>query len=287
MTCVMTECSGSRPVVGAAVWADDLESVEGLPAFLMDSDRDVEIRDFYLVDALRADWSQLVGKVRRKLDGHRGRVGIHGPGKGFKLDVQDPDIRAIVQARLHAGLDACLAVTGSPGTGHMVVHSPYSTWDWHNLDRGRGERAEKIERVHETLKEIVRRAEDEGVVIVIENVEDKDPHDRVALARSFDSPAVKVSLDTGHAHYAHRSTGAPAVDYYVRSAGAMLFHVHLQDSDGFADRHWQIGCGSIQWHSVFAALAELPVIPRLLLELRESSDLLPSAKWLAEAGLAD
>ena len=47
----MTEGSNSRPVVGAAVWADDLELIDGLPAFLMDSDRDVEIRDFYLVDA--------------------------------------------------------------------------------------------------------------------------------------------------------------------------------------------------------------------------------------------
>ena len=169
----------------------------------------------------------------------------------------------------------------------MVVHSPYRTWDWHNLDRGPGERANKIERVHETLREVVKRAEDEGVVIVIENVEDKDPRDRVALARSFDSPAVKVSLDTGHAHYAHGATGAPPVDHYVRAAGAMLSHVHLQDCDGFADRHWQIGRGSIMWHSVFGALAELPDMPRLLLELRESADILPSAKWLAEVGLAD
>ena len=45
--------------------------------------------------------------------------------------------------------------------------------------------------------------------------------------------------------------------------------------------------GSIMWHSVFGALAELPDMPRLLLELREAADLLPSAKWLAEVGLAD
>ena len=77
------------------------------------------------------------------------------------------------------------------------------------------------------------------------------------------------------------------MDHYVRAAGAMLSHVHLQDSDGFADRHWQIGRGSIMWHSVFGALAELPDMPRLLLELREAADLLPSAKWLAEVGLAD
>ncbi len=282
----MTEGSNSRPIVGAAVWANDLENIDGLLAFIRDSDRDVEIRGFALADTLRGDWSPLAERVRGKLDGHRGRVGIHGPFFGFQLDTPDPDIRAIVQARLHAGLDACLAVTRSPGTAHMVVHSPYTTWDWHNLDRGPSDRANKIERVHETLAGVVKRAEDEGVVIVIENIEDKDPQDRVALARSFDSPAVRASLDTGHAHYAHGATGAPPVDYYVRAAGAMLSHVHLQDCDGFADRHWMIGRGSIQWPSVFKALAELPEMPRLILELADPAEILPSAEWLADAGLA-
>ena len=280
----MTEGSNSRPIVGAAVWANDLENIDGLLAFIRDSDRDVEIRGF--ASALRDDWSPLAEKVRGKFDGHRGRIGIHGPFFGFQLDTPDPDIRAVAQARLHAGLDACLSVTQSPGTAHMVVHSPYTTWDWHNLDRGPGERANKIERVHETLREVVKRAEDEGVVIVIENIEDKDPRDRVALARSFDSPAVRVSLDTGHAHYAHSATGAPPVDHYVRAAGTMLSHVHLQDCDGFADRHWRIGRGTIPWPSVFQALAELPEMPRLILELAESRDLLPSARWLKEVGLA-
>ncbi len=122
---VMTEGSKSRPVVGAAVWADDLERVDGLLPFLMENDREVEIRNFYLVDTLRTDWLPLAEKVRGKLDGHRGRIGIHGPFLGFQLDTHDPDIRAIAQARLRAGLDACLAVTPSPGTAHMVVHSPY------------------------------------------------------------------------------------------------------------------------------------------------------------------
>ena len=283
----MTESSNNRPIVGAAVWAEDLENIDGMVAFLMDNNRDVEIRDFYLVDTLRDDWSPLSEKVRDRLDGHHGRIGIHGPFFGFQLDTPDRDVRAIAQARLHAGIDACLAVASSPGTAHMVIHSPYTPWDWHNQDCRPGWRSDKIERVHETLRGVVKRAEDEGVVIVIENVEDKDPRDRVALARSFDSPAVSVSLDTGHAHYAHGATGAPPVDNYVRAAGAMLSHVHLQDCEGFADRHWRIGRGTIMWHSVFSALAELPEMPRLLLELMEPADILPSAKWLSEECLAD
>ena len=75
----MTESSNNRPIVGAAVWAEDLENIDGMVAFLMDNNRDVEIRDFYLVDTLRDDWSPLSEKVRDRLDGHHGRIGIHGP----------------------------------------------------------------------------------------------------------------------------------------------------------------------------------------------------------------
>jgi hypothetical protein len=65
--------------------------------------------------------------------------------------------------------------------------------------------------------------------------------DRLDLARSFDSAAVKLSIDTGHAHNAHCDQGAVPVDYFVVAAGEWLAHVHLQDTDGFADRHWAPG----------------------------------------------
>ncbi|TGQ48799.1 sugar phosphate isomerase/epimerase, partial [Mesorhizobium sp. M1C.F.Ca.ET.212.01.1.1] len=89
-----------------------------------------------------------------------------------------------------------------------------------------GEREKITEYCHLTLRDAVKRAEDIGCTMVLENIEDKDPHIRVALADSFKSPAVAVSIDTGHAYYAHGSTGAPPVDYFVHAAGNRLQHVH-------------------------------------------------------------
>src|SRR5690606_22064964 len=109
---------------------------------------------------------------------------------------------------------------------------------------------------------------------------------RRILVEDFSSPAMAVSIDTGHAHYAHGSTGAPPVDYYVRRAGNMLQHIHLQDADGYADRHWKIGEGNISWHAVFRALGELTSKPRLILELRDKAGILPSVVWLRERNLA-
>jgi sugar phosphate isomerase/epimerase len=66
----------------------------------------------------------------------------------------------------------------------------------------------------------------------------------------------------------------------------MLHHVHLQDSDGHADRHWNPGEGDIHWHSVFRALGRLGSDPRLILEVRDKSTVREGAEHLIGLGLA-
>lgn len=272
--------SHTRPLLGAALTLKGLDTHRD---WLLEQQRDLEIQDFTTAEVLEGDWQPLAAQIRKALDGHQGRRGLHGPFWGFKIDSDDPAIRAVVSRRLLQGLEVCEAV----GADQMVVHSPFSTWDYNNLDNHRDARAKQVERVHQTLREPLARAEAMGCTLVLENIEDKDPAARVALAASFNSAAVQVSIDTGHAHYAHVSTGAPPVDYYVKAAGAALRHVHLQDSEGFADRHWKPGDGSIRWAAVFRALDALPEMPRLILELRDQAEVQAGAAYLAALGLAE
>lgn len=267
------------PILGAALTVDTLETHRAL---MLEKPRDLELQDFVDAPTLNGDWRPLVDKARALLDGHQGRVGIHGPFWGFTIDTMDDEVREIVRKRLWQGLDVCEALGGT----HMVVHSPYTTWDHNNLDNYDRARERKIELCHLAMKDAVKRAEDIGCELVIENIEDKDPYARIELAESFGSQAVKVSLDTGHAHYAHGATGAPPVDYYVKAAGNRLRHVHLQDADGYADRHWTLGEGTINWPSVFAALGKLDSDPRLIIELRDLDDLPASITNMAALGLA-
>lgn len=269
-----------RPVLGAAL---KLSGIRQHRDWLLEKQRDLELQDFHTAETLDGDWRPLVEETRKLLDGHTGRLGLHGPFWGFKLDSHDPAIRAVVTRRLLQGIDACAAL----GATQMVIHSPYTAWDYNNLDNSRHGRDELLERTHQTLRDAVARAAESGVVLVIENIEDRDPHARVALAASFNSPAVKVSIDTGHAHYAHGSLAAPPVDYYVHAAGDALHHVHLQDADGYADRHWNPGEGTIRWQSVFAALSRLGSNPRLILEVRDATTLRKGTAFLEQLGLAE
>lgn len=267
------------PILGAALTLSSLETHRKL---MLDKPRDLELQDFVTAETLNGDWQPLVDRAKALLDGHEGRVGIHGPFWGFTVDTMDVDVREVVKKRLWQGLDVCEALGGT----HMVVHSPYSTWDFNNLDNYDSARERKIELCHLTMADAVNRAQDIGCELVIENIEDKDPYARIELAESFGSEAVKISIDTGHAHYAHGSTGAPPVDYFIKAAGNRLRHIHLQDADGYADRHWTLGEGTINWQSVFEALAKLDSNPRLIVELRDHSGLPASIANMAALGLA-
>lgn len=266
------------PVIGAALSHEDLAAHRD---WILEKDRDLELQSFHTAHVLDGDWHPLADHIKDILAGYKGRLGIHGPFWGFSVDTSDPLVQDAVRKRLGQGLDVC----GVMGATHMVVHSPFTTWDYNNLDMVEGERDRLFTNTHEVLDQVVQRAEDMGVVLVMENIEDIAPADRRLLCESFASPALQLSIDTGHAHYAHGSNGAPPVDYFVRSAGEMLTHMHLQDADGYADRHWAIGEGTILWPSVFAAVGELTVKPRLILELRDKAGIPASMAYLAAKGL--
>lgn len=263
------------PVIGAALTLDDLTHYRD---WILEKDRDLELQDFVEADVLDADWQPLADRARQLLDGYKGRMGIHGPFWGFDIATRDPLVRGVVQKRFGQGLDVCAALGGT----HMVIHSPFSTWDFNNLNARIGAREKLFDAVHAVLRPIVARAETLGVTLVMENIEDIDPRDRAELCASFGSQALKLSVDTGHAHYAHRSTGAAPVDYFIRAAGTDLAHIHLQDACGHADRHWAIGEGNILWPSVFSAIQGQP---RLILELMDKGGIPASMDYLTAKGL--
>lgn len=269
------------PVIGACL---TIETAQQLRDWLFDKDRDLEIQDFVFPETLESDWQTIVDQYGTLLNGFNGRVGIHGPFFGLDMAAIDPDISAVVQKRLLQGLSICEALSAT----HMVVHSPFTTWMNQNFGNMPQFKDRIFEACHNNLAPVVARAEDLGCMLVIENIEDVDPMERVRLAESFGSDQVKVSVDTGHANCSHGSSGAPPVDYFVKAAGKQLEHVHLQDTDGYADRHWLPGEGNIHWPSVFEALKDYCDQPRLVIEVlgKYQTDIPACVAHFEDQGLA-
>lgn len=272
--------SNDMPRLGIAINHKD---IEGLGDWILETQRDLELQDFVMPDVLSNDASTLISAYKDWLKDHSGNVGIHGPFIGLDIASGDPEVRAIIKKRFGQGLQ----IAEQLGARHMVVHSPFTQWHTQNYANFEWLKDGIYEAAHDCLDAAVKRAENIGCTLVLENINDVNPDERLQLARSFNSDALKLSVDTGHAELVHGSNGAPPVDYFIKSAGEMLGHVHLQDADGYADRHWVPGEGSIMWPSVFDAIAALPQKPRLIIEVFRNMHRIPEAvRQFERQGLA-
>lgn len=251
--------------------------------WIFGADRAIEIQDFVAPDVIGGDCDALIEAWRAALQGHRGLRGIHGPFFGLDISAPDPEIRAVVQRRLIRGIEIAEALGGT----HMVVHSPFTYWHTLNYRNYSTLRDSIFGAAVECLAPVLARAADAGCTVMLENIDDTDPADRTDLVAAIDHPNLMVSLDTGHAELAHGRYGAPPVVDFIAASAGRLGHVHLQDADGFADRHWHPGEGRIPWAPVFEALAACQTAPRLILEVNRGTERLPATVAALQArGLA-
>lgn len=264
--------------IGACLKASEIAEYRN---WLFDQDRDIEIQDFMSHAALTTEFEDRIAAVKTALDGHTGRIGIHGPFEGLDIDNKDPELQSLITARLLRALEAADRI----GARQMVLHSPYTLWYQNNVLNWKGYAETKLDRIHDILGPLVKAAEDAGQTLVIENIEDVRPETRREMVDSFGSDAIALSIDTGHAQLARRMSGAPPVEDFVRDAGNQLAHVHLQDVDGHADRHWAPGEGEIEWTAVFRALTDCQSAPHLVLELRDKADIPKGFRALQDLGL--
>lgn len=266
------------PLLGASLHSSALASQLD---WLAGDDRDIEITDPCDPGMLDGEWQTTAGAIARQLleAGHRGRVGVHAAWHGIDLSSPDPFLQQAMTSRLRQSLRF-----GAPfGCTHLVLHSPF-VWFGHPLVHfaSDAEVQSVIDASHAILEPLLHEAEQMGCLIVIESCWDLNPGPLSALVRSFGTPLVGLSVDVGHAEVMHQHGGPPA-DHWIRQAGDLLAHVHLDDTDGSNDWHWTIGRGSVPWEPVLRELAALPTTPRCILEI---DDLKGSWQWLAERGLA-
>lgn len=270
--------------IGAAL---SIEAVADHRDWLFLDNRDLELQDFHRFELYQTGLQDTVERAKAAIDGFEGRLGIHGPFQGLDLACRDPDVAAVISKRFCDAVEAAAAL----GAQQMVVHSPFD--NWHEYNRFNFVKpgfdslvAQVAEDVRKVMGPAIKLGETHGVTLVIENIKDITPQIRREMVEIIDSPALALSIDTGHAQIAQRASDAPPVDVYVQDAGRLLRHVHIQDTDGYADRHWAPGEGHIEWTEVFRALSGLDSAPHLVLELKRPADIPQGFAYLRDLGVA-
>ncbi len=261
--------------IGAAVTLDNIDAVFN---WLCEQDRPVEIQDFTLPNILSGDLSGLVSRYQEKLQAHKGPRGLHGPFFGLDLGNLETAFQKLITARLLSALGICEHMNAQ----YMVIHSPFNDWIKLNQWQYPFVQSGVISSIGDILKVPLQRAADIGCTFVLENCDDTDPDMRMRAVREIDHPNLQLSVDTGHAHLSHCNYKAPSVVDFIAAAENRLAHVHLQDVDGYADRHWLPGEGAISWQPVMDALQKSESAPKLIIEVRKNIGRVPKTAAFLE-----
>ncbi len=263
-------------LVGAARKSDGLEEILD---WILEDNRDLEIQD-PCTGILDSDWSSIAEHINSQLDGYTGRLGIHGAYDGIYLGSSDTLVQQLAQKRILQSLDFAEAI----GARQCVVHSPFLFFGSHQACHSPSTDLEaSIGRVQDTMQPLLEKAASIECVLVMENIFDRNPAPLRALLERIDSPYLKRSIDTGHAAITERCGNGPSPEFWIREAGDLLRHLHLQDTNGEYDYHWTPGRGTLNWPGIFAALNEIEPSPHLILEIK---DPIAGWKYLKDQGLA-
>jgi protein FrlC len=180
----------------------------------------------------------------------------------FLIDEAPPFDGARLRERSLAYFERAIDLTAALGIPRMLVTTPF--WGWQPAGSRQEHTAGKaIPRVIDAFRRMTRRAEAQGITLVLEPltflettaVETLD--DLGVVLDGVGSRALVAMLDTGHINVTAHSLGLDPVGYFqahIDRLGPRLQHIHLDDNLGDADTHLLPGEGNFDFAAAYAAL---------------------------------
>jgi sugar phosphate isomerase/epimerase len=222
------------------------------------------------------EWSEeRLGSLKRLGDSRAIAWTLHAPIAGCNPAARDAEERNASAKLLRRTLEAA----GRLGCAHIVVH-PGVRADV----EGEGGEEEAALRIASFLSEALQSAEATNVAIALENV---PPYPGLLGARTdfllrvleaASTPRLRIVYDIGHAHLSEPEEEIAA----LRLVLPHLASLHLSDNGGINDDHWRLGAGTAPLAETVAVLQAAGYSGSWVIEMREESDVEPSASWLVE-----
>lgn len=222
----------------------DSDGDDALLAALEELGVGVELQSYGLEGVASPEsWAAKLARHREIAGRFRGRRVVHGPFLGLIYFYRDHLLRDAVQERL----DRTFEVVRELRPQTLVVHT-----NWRLDHAALGLSDVWLEECVRVWSSEVRRYEELGVAVAMENLLEPDPELMNELCDRVASDHFRLCLDVGHTNV--WSDLAPAE--WVAQMGRRLAHVHLHDNRGLRDEHLSVGQGEIDFDALFAAFDE-------------------------------
>ncbi|MCH7800615.1 MAG: sugar phosphate isomerase/epimerase [Chloroflexi bacterium] len=204
--------------------------------------------------------------VRESAASHEIDLSIHHIHRGVAPASHDSERRARHLTELEATLNLAYQIGARP----IVLHpGPVDAPGIDNDNPPENVRLEALENLTNFVADAEKIARETGTVICLENLFHTPGNvvlsyqELVGIVESVNSPAVRITLDTGHAYL------SDGVSEAFEAFGSHIRHIHMHDSDGKVD-HFEVGEGVINLEIIQHQLAEFPFT--LALETQRTDD---------------
>jgi sugar phosphate isomerase/epimerase len=205
-------------------------------------------------------------RVASLLGEHGLAVTLHGPFMDLAPGALDEKIREVTVRRLLETMDFVSLFRPR----NLVFHVGYD-------DRCYGDyRREWLNGSLATWEPVVRKAEELGVVLALENVYEQTPDMIATLLGAISSNNVGFCLDVGH----QNAFATAPLKEWLATLGPRLKEIHLHDNGGRRDDHGPIGSGSVPFSELFDYLLERGLRPVITLEPHAEATLWQSLEGL-------
>ena len=254
----------STIAVSTYSFGPDAGARDGLDFALRHGFRGLELGSYTL-------WPQAIGlsdrrDIRLLASAHGVDLSIHFIHRGVAPASHDPERRALHLNQLEQTLELARDI----GARVVVVHvGPIDCPGVAPTRAPDSVREEARNNFKEFLASAAVKAEKEGVVVCVENLQHtpgqvvQSYQELLQLVEAVSSPAVQITLDTGHAHLSDGITEA------IETFSPYLRHVHIHDSDGKRD-HLEMGIGGLDFTQWLDTLMTYPYT--LVMETRNDAD---------------
>ena len=225
-----------------------------------------EYNDFYHPDVLD-DPDEIRRRVGlyRELPRDRSRDTLHGAFLDVTVHSADPRIVAVSDARIRQSME----IASQLGVRAVVFHTNLipNFFSGSYMDNWCDRNETYWRRI---LKEYA------PIRVYIENMFDRTPECLRRLAeRLSGEPGFGVCLD-----YAHASLFGDDLRRFCEELKPFVRHMHINDNDLVADRHWPVGKGRIDWTAFRAFAQELSGEVTTLIEVGSLEDFKQSVEFL-------
>jgi sugar phosphate isomerase/epimerase len=178
-----------------------------------------------------------ISHLKKQLD-YNPSLTIHAPFMDLSPGAVDSKVRDVTMERFYHVLDIAKELK----VKCVVFHSGYEKWKYAlNIDLW-------LEQSLITWRAMMKKAEEIGVKISIENIFEDEPENLRLLMEKMEDKNFGICFDSGHFNLFSKVS----LEDWLRQLKPYIIELHLHDNNKTSDQHLPIGDGTFDFGKLFS-----------------------------------